>query len=357
MKKLLICLDGTWNEAADNAAPDDTNVIRLFRAAQHFKSPSQLAFYFQGVGSKLFEKLRGGILGHGLFDQVKQAYQEIVNNYTPGDRIFIAGFSRGAFSARCLASFIATCGILQNHTLDVADFLDNRAIEELWELYAQRSEERAKLNNFCAANCFPRKEPIVEAVAVWDTVGALGIPWGIFEQNSAVELLSKVNARKYSFLDPELPSSIPRAYHAVALDEQRVPFEPSLFSGPRVDNGQIQQVWFAGAHSNVGGGFADTGLSDIALDWMIRQLSSNHGLNLQPVKLDPAGLWDPVGQTDMDKKATKVDPKRLHLLRPRIVPANALLHPSADQRLKGAPGHDPIPCKAQFQGPYQIAPN
>jgi uncharacterized protein (DUF2235 family) len=357
MKRILICLDGTWNEADDKATPHDTNVIRLFRSAEHFKSPSQQAFYVQGVGSKLFEKLRGGILGYGLFDQVKEAYQAIVNSYQRGDRIIVAGFSRGAFSARCLASFIATCGILRNHAIDIADFRDNRSIEELWDLYAQRSTEPQKLRQFCSENCHPPTQPLVEAVAVWDTVGALGIPWGIFEQNTAVELLSKINARKYNFLDPELPQSIPRAYHAVALDEQRVPFKPTLFAGPRLNSGEILQVWFAGAHSNVGGGFADTGLSNIALDWMVRQLSSNHGLNLQSVQLDPAGVWDPIGQTDMDRKAAKVDQQKLHLLSPRQVPAGALLHPSADRRQRGEPGRSAIPSTARFEGPYAVAAN
>ncbi|MFM7169037.1 MAG: DUF2235 domain-containing protein, partial [Planctomycetaceae bacterium] len=300
MKKILICLDGTWNEAGSGTAPDDTNVIRLFRSAEHFKSPGQLAFYFQGVGSKTFEKLRGGILGYGLFEQVKDAYLEIVNNYQPGDRIFIAGFSRGAFSARCLASFITRCGILKNQPFDVADLRDKRAIDQLWDLYAQRSSHAKELADYCSAHCHPPASPSVEAVAVWDTVGALGIPWGIFSQNIAVDLLSSVNAGKYSFLESDLSPAIPRAYHALALDEQRVPFEPTLFAGPRVSDGSILQVWFAGAHSNVGGGFADTGLSDIALDWMIRQLTSNHGLLLKAIQLDPAGLWDPVGKTDMD---------------------------------------------------------
>lgn len=357
MKKLLICLDGTWNEAGAAAASDDTNVIRLFRSAQHFKSPGQLAFYFQGVGSRTFEKLRGGILGYGLFEQVKDAYLEIVNNYQPGDRLFIAGFSRGAFSARCLASFVTRCGILKNHSFDVADLRDKRAIDQLWDLYAQRSTHSRELADFCTTHCHTPAGFPVEAVAVWDTVGSLGIPWEIFDHSVAVDLLSSINAGKYSFLDTDLPLSIPRAYHALALDEQRVPFEPTLFTGPRVSDGSVLQVWFAGAHSNVGGGFANTGLSDIALDWMIRRLTDNHGLLLKPIQLDPAGLWAPVGKTAIDQTAAKVNYDKLHLLRPRLVAAGSLLHPSAHRRLQGEPGHTAVPTAASFAGPYQIAIN
>ncbi|MFM7058940.1 MAG: phospholipase effector Tle1 domain-containing protein [Planctomycetota bacterium] len=246
MKKLLICLDGTWNEAGSGTAPDDTNVIRLFRSAQHVKSPGQPAFCFQGVGSKTFENLRGGIPGYGLFEQVKDACLEIVNNSQPGDRIFIAGFSRSAFSARCLASFITRCGVLKNHFFDVADLRDKRAIDQLWDLYTQRSSYGRELADFCSTHCQTPVGPSVEAVAVRDTVGLLGIPWEIFDQNVAVELLSSVNAGKDSFLESDLSPAIPRAWHALALDEQRVPFAPTLFAGPRVSDGFILQVWFAG---------------------------------------------------------------------------------------------------------------
>jgi uncharacterized protein (DUF2235 family) len=363
VKRILICLDGTWNADSDTASPHATNVARLHQSALHFLTPNQQTFYLPGVGTRVFEKIRGGVLGYGLFEQIKDAYLEIVNHYSPGDRVIIAGFSRGAFSARCLASFVATCGVLRNHSLDLGDLRDKVAIDHLWELYAQRDPSspqlQPQLQQFVTNYCHPALPCPVEAVAVWDTVGALGIPWEIFPQNAAGELLAHINERKYRFLDPRLPRSIPRAYHALALDEQRKPFQPTLFAveGPRLNDGSIQQVWFAGAHSNVGGGFEDTRLSDITLDWMIRQLSRNHRLNLRMQAVGDNAAWAPVGQTDMDQMAEKVEATKtenLQLLEPRRVPAGALLHPTADLRMRGRPGQPGIPTRAVFEGPCRI---
>lgn len=357
MKRILICLDGTWNAETNPASPQATNVIRLHDSAQHFKSPFQQSCYVPGVGTKIFEKLRGGIFGQGIFEQIKDGYLEIVNNYQPGARIIIAGFSRGAFSARCLASFVATCGILRNHASDFADLRDKIAIDRLWDLYADRTKQGPALHSFISRNCEPPTQGMVEAVAVWDTVSSLGVPWGILPQNATVEMLQQASDHDYSFLDSQLPDTVPRAYHAVALDEQREPFRPTLFKGDRLNDGSILQVWFAGAHSNVGGGFADTRLSDIALDWMIRQLSLNHGLNLKPRAVSPDAPWAPIGQTTMDdvaEKAKKIDHGKLQLLTPRNVPVEALLHPTADLRVKGQPGRPGIPSKAKFSGPWKV---
>lgn len=355
MKRILICLDGTWNDESNTASPAATNVARLYDSATHFKSSLQVPVYVKGVGTGIFDKIRGGVLGQGLFEQIKDAYLEIVNNYVPGSRIIIAGFSRGAFSARCLASFVATCGVLKNHTLDLGDLADKVAIDKLWELYSKRKTEAKPLLQYIENHCHPPVPGIVDAVAVWDTVGALGVPWKIFPQNVAIELFRQINELKYDFLEPVLHHHIPRAYHAVALDEQRVPFEPTLFDGPRLNDGSIQQVWFAGAHSNVGGGFANHGLSSITLDWMISQLSQ-HGLILRQPD-EQGNPWAPVGETDMDKAAQKAehaDGGHVNLLAPRKVPADAWLHPSAQLRMQGQPGHPAIPTKAVFAGPCKI---
>ncbi|MFM9118663.1 MAG: DUF2235 domain-containing protein, partial [Planctomycetota bacterium] len=267
MKRLLICLDGTWNESGQEETGSDTNVAKLFRNAQKYDGASQASFYRQGVGTKLFEKLSGGVFGFGLYDQIQDGYAFLVDTYQPGDQVVLVGFSRGAYSAHCLASFIAQCGVLRKPRLDLAGIRASREIETLWELYCDRKTSAGELEKYIAEQCLPRDPKMIAAVAVWDTVGALGVPWEVLDEKVLAASLDKLEKRMLEFLDTNLPNQVARGYHAVALDEQRVPFEPSLWTGPRLADGSIEQVWFAGSHSNVGGGFTNTGLSDIALDW------------------------------------------------------------------------------------------
>ena len=356
MKRILICLDGTWNAAGDAAAESDTNVVRLFRSAEHFRNPNQKSFYFKGVGTSPFEQIRGGVFGHGLFEQVKDGYLAVVNEYRPGDEVTIAGFSRGAYAARCLASLLAECGILRDHRFDLADFLDRRRIDLLWELYRNRKQAPEALRDFCQRHCHPPAERLVAAVAVWDTVGALGVPWEIFGDDKIAAAFDEHEKKRLHFVDAELSPRIPRGYHAVALDEQRTPFRPSLWSGARVNSDAILQVWFAGVHSNVGGGFPDRGLSDLSLDWMIRLLRKNHGLLLQDIVPDPEGIWDPAGKTGMDKIAGQIQSPALSLLKSRQVPAGSFIHPSVELRLRGDAKHPPLRTTATFVGARQVAP-
>jgi uncharacterized protein (DUF2235 family) len=358
MKTILICLDGTWNKSGATAAPTSTNVFRLYENAIKHKSPRQIAFYNAGVGTRFFEKIRGGLFGYGLYEQIKDGYQQIMESYQPGDQVIISGFSRGAFSARCLASFVAACGVLYQHRKSLFSLGEQRTVDHLWDLYKNRQSDPAALRNFCSQNCHPPTDTMVGAVAVWDTVGALGVPWEIFGASRIANKAQEHENERLGFLDLKLSPRIARAYHAVALDEQRVPFQPTLWDDPRVATKEILQVWFAGAHSNVGGGFADRGLSDISLDWMIRQLSKNHELDLEPVQPDPEGLWDPVGITEMDTKSAKLDGYIVDTQKPREVPANSLLHPSAELRKKGNPPRQAaIPTTAIIRHPYTLSEN
>jgi uncharacterized protein (DUF2235 family) len=358
MKRILICLDGTWNSSGATAAPSATNVARLYQNAIKSNTASQVAFYSEGVGTRFFEKIRGGLFGYGLYEQIKDGYHHIMDVYKPGDQIIITGFSRGAFSARCLASFVAECGILKEEKKSLFSFGDQRTVDHLWDLYKNRQSDPAALRNFCSQNCHPPTDTMVGAVAVWDTVGALGVPWEIFGASKIADKAQEHENERLGFLDLKLSTRIARGYHAVALDEQRVPFQPTLWDDPRVATGQILQVWFAGAHSNVGGGFGDRGLSDISLDWMIRQLRKNHGLILEPVLPDPEGIWDPVGITGMDTKAAKLDGNIVDTQKPREVPPNSLLHPSAELRKKGnPPRRAAIPTTAIIRHPYTVSEN
>ncbi len=204
--------------------------------------------------------------------------------------------------------------------------------------------------------CHPRDLRTVSAVGVWDTVGSLGIPWEVFETHEFASKLDKHERRLLEFLDTELPAGVAKGYHAVALDEQRVPFVPTLWTGPRLNDGTIHQVWFAGSHSNVGGGFASTGLSSLALDWMIRRLRTSHGLEVDNVIMKPDGLWQAIDLTSMDQTFGKLPNEKVRLLMSREVPPDSRLHSTADLRLKGTTGRPPIPSHAKFAGTYRVDP-
>ena len=354
MKRILVCLDGTWNESGKTETDTDTNVFKLFQKAQKHDGASQVSTYIAGVGTAIFERVTGGLFGFGLYDQIKEGYQFIVNEYKPGDQVIVIGFSRGAYSARCLAGFVATCGVLKERLVDFGDFRDRRAINELWDLYKDRADRPAALAEFRSRECHPLDAKIVSAVGVWDTVGSLGIPWEIFETDKFAARLNEKERRLLAFLDTELPAGVAKGYHAVALDEQRVPFIPTLWTGPRLNDGTIHQVWFAGSHSNVGGGFPNTGLSDITLDWMIRRLRGTHDLEVDNVELKPDGLWQTIDLTSMDKAFGKLPIEKVRLLKPREVPADSLLHATADLRINGTTGRPPVPSHAEFLGPYKV---
>jgi hypothetical protein len=204
-------------------------------------------------------------------------------NYEPGDEIYLFGFSRGAYTVRSLAGFIRNCGIMQPSYLHL--------ISEAYNLYRDRSSithpDSDLMKSFKRAYGINQEETFIHFIGVWDTVGALGIPLKWFD----------IMNRRYQFHDVTISSQIKYAYHALAVDEKRKTFTPTLWQlSPKAveDGSQIsEQVWFPGVHSNVGGGYADSGLSDIALQWMIDK-ARNTGLEfdndaLQNIKPETGG--------------------------------------------------------------------
>ena len=287
-RNIILCLDGTWNKPGqkDQGVETKTNVRKLYEALAD--RPGQIREYFSGVGTDPGEKVSGGAFGWGLFDQIKDGYRKLREHFAPGDRIYIFGFSRGAYSARSLAGMILRCGVLRKDVKDVkipglvADLLTTQQdrnlkidlTDKVFAMYkhAYEKENRAEVEQFKREYC---SDTAVRLVGVWDTVGALGIPDEFFIPGLR-EIDKAIDARLYGFLDTGLSPRVEAAYHAVAIDEHRKPFLPTLWmdangAAPRVNvaGSKVEQVWFVGAHSNVGGGYADSGLSDIALKWMI----------------------------------------------------------------------------------------
>ncbi|WP_375464750.1 DUF2235 domain-containing protein [uncultured Methylobacterium sp.] len=254
-KRLVICCDGTWNDA--DVGTQFTNVVRMARAIEAVdetteESIKQIVYYHSGVGSgsdSLWQVV-GGATGLGLSRNVRDAYAFIANNFCDGDELFFFGFSRGAYTVRSVAGLIGWAGIL--HKVDMDDFA------LLWEGFKLRKEPNAKDVRLH----FPDRhaDVTITCIGVWDTVGALGIPGH----------LNALLAKFYEFQDTDLSHKVRNAFHALAIDEHRSEFVPTLWK-KQLDappEQHLEQVWFAGAHSNVGGGYDEHGLSDVALAWM-----------------------------------------------------------------------------------------
>ena len=253
-KRLVICCDGTWNtpDQMDRGQIRPSNVVKMARSvvSTGAEGVTQIVFYDRGVGTDWgLDRITGGALGQGLTRNIEDAYRFLVNNYDDGDDIYFFGFSRGAYTVRSTAGMIRNSGLLKKIHADV--------FPQAYELY--RSETHP---NDQAAKDFRQEyswQPRIKFIGVWDTVGALGVP---------IRGLRWLTRKKHQFHDVTLSSFVDNAFHALAIDEKRGPLAPTLWEAKNVDGQTLEQVWFAGVHTNVGGGYADSGLSDIAFRWM-----------------------------------------------------------------------------------------
>ncbi|HTA70055.1 MAG TPA: DUF2235 domain-containing protein [Bryobacteraceae bacterium] len=253
-KRIAFCADGTWDSADKH-----TNVYKLYKALP--VSADQMPFYDDGVGAdgNPVWKLLGGAFGTGLWQKIKDGYTKIAQVYEAGDPLFLFGFSRGAYTARSLAGMIATCGL---PTKNFTDDLVNTA----FNAYRDKTNRQALLQTLAGCNMYPAQ---ITMVGVWDTVGSLGIPSAI----------GAVDPIVYGFLDTGLSPAVLNAFHALAIDEKRAEFPPTLWTSAAAEGQTLEQVWFCGVHSDVGGGEPDdlpgtTALSDITLAWMMSKASA-----------------------------------------------------------------------------------
>lgn len=265
MANLIVCCDGTWNtpDQEDNGTPSPTNVVRLHSAVapKDGSGAAQHAYYRTGVGTTggLRERLSGGAMGKGISNDVKSAYKWLCDVYRPGDRIFAFGFSRGAFTVRSLAGLMGAC--------DLMDFRDPAlGPEEKWarvnaayDHYRTAPDKRGAFVPGGAAH----EGTKMAFLGVWDTVGALGIPDELF-----INILDR--ASRFRFHDTELGASVACARHAVAIDERRQTFAPTLWDNAGAHQ-DAQEVWFTGVHGDVGGSYADRGLGDLTLEWIMQE--------------------------------------------------------------------------------------
>jgi uncharacterized protein (DUF2235 family) len=333
-KRLVVCCDGTWNKAdqASNGHPCPTNVVKLaYRVAKRDGDIPQVVFYDQGVGTgNVLDRWSGGALGEGLDDNIFDAYRFLIANYEPGDEIFLIGFSRGAFTARSIAGMIRKCGIVKRTSID--------QYAPAMRLYrnAHVHPDDSPAKSFRSAHsCTPDSDIPIRFIGVWDTVGALGIP---------LRGLRWITRRKHVFHDTELSKTVQTARHALAIDERRAPFEPTLWLEKAKPNQTVEQVWFPGVHSDVGGGYPESELSDIALQWMLDEATSA-GLALDVGVLTARPLAPkPTGKLHNSKQG-------LYRLTPgsdRRIGADGTqsVHPSAMARWDADPGYRPRNLRA-----------
>lgn len=286
-KRLIVACDGTWNDSDDGtkhgklAIP--SNVTRISRAIKAVSQDGvqQIVNYHSGVGTEgtKFSRFLGGTTGKGLSDNVREAYSFLANNYHHGDEIFLLGFSRGAFTARSIGGLIGEIGLLTKKGLnslpevyqDVQHRRDDNYVPAHPDIpftrkpsasdprYAQELERRG----------LTRLDVPIKVIGVWDTVGSLGIPRIGFLQRAR---LQSRQSKATTFYDTKLNNCVENAFQALALDEMRSSFSPAIWEKPEGNRTTLRQVWFPGAHANVGGGYDDQQIADISLAWMMSQL-------------------------------------------------------------------------------------
>lgn len=396
-KFIIFCADWTWNGPIDASKYDvdaknvwKTNVYKLFA---NLKSPipansmadeqerplvdgdgnpNGIVKYLHGVGDSRnpIVKILGGTVGAGLISRVMRGYTFISRHYEVGDEIIITGFSRGAYTARALAGLIAAKGLLDSELGRDDDKAGGyRAGIAVWSDYQAAKPAATGHDGFLArlagrivdavadieawrtkappANDMVPDVPMA-AVAVWDTVGAMGVP--LYTDGG------KVRQDVFGFTDNVLSAKVARGFHAVAVDEQRVDFTPSLWEPAP----HIEQVLFPGAHSDVGGGYplpsADTpvhrdecGLSDRGLQWMMGKLESLGVVFDTSAK----GAFAP----KPDVRGMGHEPWRgsVYKTAPRGFPAHATIDISVTDRMNAGPvGVDPAAQQGAIYAPMNL---
>lgn len=322
-KKLIVCCDGTWMDS-DNGfvegkwgkpghMQNPTNVTRIARAikSEDDAHTPQIVYYQAGVGTGigLWSRLVGGGAGVGLAEHIREAYGFLVNNYreydpeAPGldaDSIFLIGFSRGAFTARSIGGLIGAVGLLKKkamqHFYQIFQDWENAGnhnykpqfFDSYYELHPGTSNskpdlalarDRKNIDKYMDAY-FKRllaldltQQVTVNCIGVFDTVGSLGIPVNPIIQK--ILPFMPAYLKEFKWFDTRIDVHVNNAFQALALDEHRYPFSPTLWEKPPNVHTNVKQVWFPGAHSNVGGSYSDHGIADITLAWMMDQLAGN----------------------------------------------------------------------------------
>ncbi len=261
-KNIIICCDGTGNQFGDR----NSNVVKLYSVIR--KTPDrQIAYYDPGLGTTSYsgmgfslgtraKRMAGLAIGAGLYQNVFEAYAYLMEHYAPGDRVFLFGFSRGAYTVRVLSGFIHMLGLLEQGCQNLVPYA--------FEIYARKQADFETAGRFKSR--FSRPCPI-EFLGLWDTVSSVGFVW---------------NLKSYPFTANN--KNVKTIRHALAIDERRAFYSQNKL-GRKVPREEvdIKEVWFAGVHSDVGGSYpeAESGLAKLPLQWMLNE-AAGYGLDVDP---------------------------------------------------------------------------
>jgi uncharacterized protein (DUF2235 family) len=343
-RQLVVCLDGTNNRFSDRP----TNVIRVLRSLRYDRS-QLLAYYDQGVGTfglketlfewqKLPSRVFGLAFGWGISLIMGSAYEFLAKNYERGDEVFIFGFSRGAYAARALAGMIRAVGLVSSHQTNLFDYA--------WAMLLSRDQgapDFALQGRFKAT--FGQREVRIRFLGLFDTVSSVG--W-IYDPVSIPYTRSN--------------GCVDFVRHAVSLDEQRCFFRQNLWELKAADTTDLKEVWFAGVHSDIGGGYppAEPTLTRVALRWMMGEAcacglrfdagrsagelgagASEMADRLAPMHDSMTSAWK-VAEW-VPRYVWDITDRKRHLFRgsmppfghprPRYIPPDALIHRSVEERL------------------------
>ena len=299
VRNLIIGCDGTWN---DTEKTDQTNVTKILKACS---AKNQVTHYEEGVGTAHWEALPGGIYGEGLDRQILGAYRFLRTRLADSDwareenKVFIFGFSRGSYAARRLAGLISQCGVPA----------DDSDVELGWQVYLKRDGPSAEALKERGSFY----EISIEMLGVWDTVKT---------------------TTDEDFNDHNLPKCVIAGYHAMAIDEKRK-FFPVLKWNPEE---RVRQRWFPGVHSDVGGGYRECGLSNIALHWMI-DCAYRHGM-----KFKASSVKKIIGQKKdicMPEHDSYKGIWKAFGTRKRYIAKSAVAHPCTQERLQQCEDYNP----------------
>ncbi|QRV92264.1 choline transport protein [Ceratobasidium sp. AG-Ba] len=359
-KRIIVCCDGTWQDGIIRSQTwMYSNVLKLARCLNHdderYDPPiPQIVFYQAGIGSEqnIYSRYVDGATGASLAEKVQEAYAFIAHNYAPGDEVYLFGFSRGAYTARMVAGFIGYIGILDRTAMDsFADIFiamqkknkakseaENKRYEDALAPFKDICDDgrrRADLNH---------DRFTIKCIGVWDTVGSMGLPTVITRNSTKMHQL-------FDFPDNVLGPHIERAMHAMSLNEDREDFQVTKFYQTKLgkERGQqLRQVWFAGQHTDVGGGWHDHDLSDVALMWMLANVEDILSIDFkyakslprpiapwgaQPPHTSQMGIYKLAGQAPRRPSTDPATHETMHV----SVKEQALLTPQATEWIEKHP--------------------
>jgi uncharacterized protein (DUF2235 family) len=289
-KNIVLCADGTGNKGGYTP---DSNVFKIYNDVDiHAPNREQISYYDNGVGTSTNQMLKAlsGAIGLGFQTNVCELYEFLARQYEPDDQVYLFGFSRGAATIRAFTGFIDACGLIDGRNMSAIEL--KTEVTRAFEVY----KDQAQLDEWKDTLANHGRIPI-RMVGVWDTVAALGGPQRTDITGPISFLLDKVLnvidwiielLWPHRFYNYALTKNIENAYQALAIDDERTSFWPLVWTEPKAGSKQVvEQTWFSGMHSNIGGGYAREGMANVTLEWMLVR-AAKLGLEFRPGVLKEA---------------------------------------------------------------------